>query len=79
MEMLGLFEVKAFYVPACKVRLLRPHDITEQFNDESISITEEGLKLSGSESDEHRGPVVASISSSNNLPTTLTFNQYGLR
>ena len=72
------FEVKALYVPKCKVRLLRPHAITEKYHDESISITDHGLKLSGSQTDLSRQSLSIFISPSNNLPTCSGFTLDGI-
>ena len=71
------FKVRALYVPACNVRLLRPHDLTEQFNDETITVVHNGLRLSGSEGDYSRAPVLATISNDNNLPMTVSFTDKG--
>ena len=71
-------EVPALYVPNCKVRLLRPHDVIEKYDDETISVDDYGMKLSGSSSDEARGCVSAVISKSNNLPSCTAFSDKGL-
>ena len=71
-------QVKALYVPTCNVRLLRPNAVTDQFKDEVITITDEGLRLSGSTDDLDRGPVLAKISTDNNLPSSFAFNRYGM-
>ena len=72
------FEVPALYVPSCNVRLLRPNAITEQFPDESITIEENGLRLSGANNEPSRGTVFAKISKANNLPTSVAFTPRGL-
>ena len=71
-------EVPALYVPNCKVHLLRPHSVIEKYDDESISMKEYGMKLSGSTNDTTRGSVSAIISKANNLPSCIAFSDKGL-
>ena len=71
-------EVPALYVPNCKVRLLRPHAIIEQHPDETIDVTDNGMRLSGFDDDPSRGSVLAIISDENNLPVCAAFNNDGL-
>ena len=72
------FELSALYVPKCKVRLLRPHAITELFRDESITFNDNGLQLSGSPDDDSRPSLTVYISPSNNLPTCSGFTDDGI-
>ena len=71
-------KVKALYVPTCNLRLLRPHSLTEKYQDETISIVSEGIMLSGSINDENRGPVLAQLSDTNHLPYTTCLGNKGL-
>ena len=67
------------YLPPCNVRLFCPNVVTEQFPDESITLEENGLKLSGSKNDPSRGTVFARISKANNLPTSVAFTPQGIQ
>jgi hypothetical protein len=66
---LRLVKVPAYYVPSSPVRLLSTTSLLQTYNPETILAEAHQLTLSGT-SDSTRGPVVASVDPTNNLPTT---------
>ena len=71
-------KLRALYVPSCNLRLLRPHAVTDMYPDETLSIVEKGILLSGALEDSSRGPIMAELSSTNHLPFTTCFSNHGL-
>ena len=65
------FNLQAFYVPSSQVRLLSTTQLLRHFSDETISINQSHLSLSGSDS---AASVVAPFDPASHLPVSIAYN-----
>ena len=67
-------ELPSYYVPQANVRLLSTSHLLQIYQDEHITLHQDHLLLSGSTKDSKRGAIKVHINPSDNLPTSLVFD-----
>ena len=70
---LRTFKLKAYHIPSSKARLISTSYLMSKFRDESISIDNSGLKLSGSKFDKNCTPIIAYNNPVTHLPTSTAY------
>jgi hypothetical protein len=71
--------LEAFYIPTSRSRLIGTQGLLQRYSDETITISNGRLVLSGSTSDDDRASVTVSINPSNNLPTSIGLREEALK
>ena len=66
------FELKAYHIPSSKTRLISTSALLSKYKNESISINQTCLRLSGNEKD-HMQPVTVPYNPMNRLPTSIAY------
>jgi hypothetical protein len=70
---LRMIKVPAYYVPSTNVRLLSTTSLLQAHDPETILVEAHQLTLSGTPDDPTRGPAVARVDPTNNLPTSQAY------
>jgi hypothetical protein len=72
--MLRAIKVPAYHIPGCNAHLLSTSSLLQMYPAETISLEKGKLTLSGKLQQPTRGPVIALVDPTNNLPTSQAYS-----